>query len=138
MPSKRWWLMLSVLVTLSWALPVQAATGGQTEISVGFYATSDDADRIIPERVIPSGHKPYRIKVGTPYHPGNRVAGDGQPIVNGRRLAQQVGMGDRLPQTDERLFFGSVLGGMGLLAGALAVALYQMIRKQQVGGERGA
>ena len=48
MPNKWWRLILGVMLVLSWAIPVRAATHGRTEISVGFYETKYSADRIIP------------------------------------------------------------------------------------------
>lgn len=58
MPNKWWRLILGVMLVLSWAIPVRAATHGRTEISVGFYETKYSADRIIPARVIPDGGHP--------------------------------------------------------------------------------
>ncbi len=143
MPIKRWRLIVGVVLVLGWPLSAQAGTQGRTEISVGFYETTYDADRIIPARNIPDGRRPYVLKT-TKQRPGTRspvtqpttgTSRQGQPTntIAGWPTALANG---RLPQTSERASLWGLLAGMSLLAGTLLGALYRQL-KEQFGGDAG-
>ncbi|WP_247738388.1 hypothetical protein [Lactiplantibacillus pentosus] len=86
MPIKRWRLIVGVVLVLGWPLSAQAGTQGRTEISVGFYETTYDADRIIPARDIPDGRRPYVLKT-TKQRPGTRSPVT-QPTTGASRQGQ--------------------------------------------------